>query len=124
MGEVQSGTAFAEIYTGKVSKMYCSGSCASVRARVQKDTPHLIVRGWDNMKPGDKLIWIKPSGLGHTGTVRKVEGDYAYVDEGNTTEGLDGSGKIERDGGGSYLTKRHRNGYGDTKVKMIVRPFA
>lgn len=122
MGEQQVLVGYAEKKTGKVSKMPCSGSCASVRARAPKE----IVIEYKDSQAGDVWIWMHPSGSGHTGNFRRwiKLGQTAQLNEGNTTAGKIGD-KIVREGGGAYLTERAAEFSSSAymRLKMVVRPF-
>lgn len=114
--------AYAEAKTGKKSKVYNSGSCASVR----KHSASMAISPKDSMY-GDLWIWFyTATGTGHTGIfeawIKKAK--EALMNEGNTTKGKVGE-KIVREGGGAYQTERAL--ITDTKasmyLKMVIRPF-
>ena len=118
----QTPVAYAERKLGIVSKLYSSGSCASVRK-------HSATMAIDPKKSvyGDIWIWIySATGLGHTGIfeawIKKDE--VAALNEGNTTAGKVGD-KIIRDGGGAYQTERAYETSKTSKMNlgMVIRPF-
>jgi len=119
---VQTAVAYAEKKTGKVSKIYSSGSCASVR----KYSSSLAIDG-SKSQYGDIWVWIySATGLGHTGV---FEGWIKYLisavlNEGNTTAGKVGD-SIVREGGGSYQTERAYDTNKKSKMYlgMVIRPF-
>ena len=102
MYSVQVCIAYAEKKTGIYSEVYCSGSCASVRA---KSASKAI--SYKKSKYGDVWVWIYNTGLGHTGVFESwiYEGKVAVLNEGNTTQGKAGE-VIVREGGGQYQTER------------------
>ena len=114
--------AYAESKTGKKSKIYNSGSCASVR----KNSAGLAI-DYKNSKAGDIWIWRYPStGNGHTGVFGGWLSKYkaATLKEGNTTSGKIGD-KIVREGGGAYTTEREviTNTKASMYLAMVIRPF-
>lgn len=125
MSFVQTCIAYAEVKTGIVSKVYASESCASVR---QKSPVSLNVKG-EASKEGDVWVWMytsgSRSGLGHTGIfINWTNAQYisgARLIEGNTESGLV-DGKVNRDGGGVYITLRPFLIKG-MKLAAVLRPF-
>lgn len=120
MYAVQVSVAWVEKKTGVVSKLYSSGSCASVR---QKTISSLSVVP-EESQPGDVWVWIYDTGLGHTGVFSEwvAKASKAYLYEGNTTKGLGKDGKINREGGGYYKTERAFKISG-MKLGKVFRPF-
>jgi len=120
MYAVQTSVAWVERKTGIVSKLYASGSCASVRAK----TPSSLSVKPEDSQAGDSWVWIYETGLGHTGTFAEWKSKLvkAYLYEGNTTKGLGKDGKINREGGGYYLTER-AFAISGMKLGKVFRPF-
>lgn len=121
MSASQTCVAYAEKKTGKVSKLYESASCASVRA----NSSSLAVAAKDSQY-GDLWVFVYLTGLGHVGI---FEGWIKYMvsavlNESNTTAGKVGD-VVVREGGGSYQTEREL--ITDTKAKMrlgmVIRAF-
>jgi hypothetical protein len=120
MYAVQVCVAWVECKTGVVSKLYSTGSCASLRAK----TVSSMQVDKTKMKAGDIWIWRYPKGNGHTGVFAEwVDSKNAILYEGNTTQGLGSDGLIDREGGGFYKTKRAAVIKG-MELAMVVRAFA
>ena len=115
---VQACIAYAELKTGLISSIAASGSCADVR---NASKPEMKVKTIP--LPGAVVIWRHANGSGHTGIVVAANQDYFYACEGNTTGGLDEQGKIEREGGGAYYTKRDMHPTGEMKVWGFLKPI-
>lgn len=122
MYAVQTAVSYAEKKTGKVSKLYSSGSCASVRAK----TPTALQINYKTSSYGDIWIWVHTNGLGHTGNFKNWIKQYSSTSmfEGNTTAGRVGD-KIVREGGGYYQTERRveLEKTSNMRLAMVVRAF-
>lgn len=119
MSFVQTMIAYAELKTGKKSPIAVSEGCAQVWTRTDKKQ-----RVKKLPLPGAVIYWKNSkTGGGHTGIVEATDGVNFYAFEGNTTGGLDPSGKIERDGGGVYHTLRSHKGNGSMKLIGFLKPF-
>lgn len=122
MYAVQVCVAWVEVKTGKVSKLYSSGSCEQVRRLSPKE---LVIPSANSMH-GCIWVWIYSStGMGHTGVFDKwfVRMSQAQLYEGNTSQGYGPDGKIDREGGGFYKTKRAYVISG-MKLGLVLNPFA
>lgn len=120
MSFVQTMIAYAEVMTGKVSPIFVSEGCAQTWLNTDK-----AQRVFKVPAPGAVVIWKnETTGMGHTGIVSSynAKGGYFNAIEGNTGGGVDG-GKVVRDGGGVYFTKRSIHGDGSMKVRGFLKPF-
>lgn len=115
---VMSIIAYAELKTGLKSKVKHSGSCASIWNSCTSD---MLVKY--NPLPGGLCVWRHHNGSGHIGIVVAADEETMFLVEGNTTSGLDPDGKIEREGGGCYFTKRSRCPTGEMKIRGFIKPF-
>lgn len=119
MAFVQTCLAYVETKTGVKSPIVASEHCMSV---FRATRPELRVRL--NPLPGAIVIWKHGStDNGHTGVVLGADESTFTAVEGNTTSGQDPNGKVVRDGGGVYFTKRSRGGNGDMKIVGFLIPF-
>lgn len=100
---VQTCIAYAELKTGLKSKIIASGSCAAMRKASTSDMKVARIP-----LPGAIVLWLRKNGTGHTGVVVASDENIFYTCEGNTSQGLDPDGKVEREGQGSYYCKRDR----------------
>lgn len=119
MGLVQTCLAFAEQKTGVASPICASEHCLTV----WNETPAIQrVRTVPDL--GAIIIWRHGSSAsGHTGiTASAVTGRQFSAVEGNTEAGIVG-GKVERDGGGVYYTKRSLDGAGTMRLVGFLKPF-
>jgi hypothetical protein len=74
--------------------------------------------------PGAIVIWQHGlSQNGHTGIFLEASDGIMTCIEGNTEAGISPVGKVERDGGGVYVTKRSMKGTGLMRVKGFLKPF-
>ncbi|NJL24010.1 MAG: CHAP domain-containing protein [Calothrix sp. SM1_5_4] len=60
---------------------------------------------------------------GHTGIVESADENVFTAFEGNTEKGIDPNGKIQRDGGGVYHTKRVMGDQGTMVLLGFLKPF-
>lgn len=115
----QTVVAFAEYKTGKLSRLYASEHCQTA----WRETPAFMKIPRKDLKPGDHVAWGKiGSDAGHWGIVIEVHSDFMIVIEFNTTKGNEG-GKIVREGGGVYVTKRPYTTVDNMKLLGFIRPF-
>jgi hypothetical protein len=119
MSFVQTCLAFAEVRCGAKSPIHPSEHCMTVWNKTAKSQ-----RVKTLPLPGAIIIWQHGKGpAGHTGIVEGCDGKIFTAFEGNTESGLDPKGKVERDGGGVYHTKRNISGNGSMKVVGFLKPF-
>ena len=119
MAAVQTWLAYAEEACSVVSPVYASEHCLTV----WRNTPEAQrVKICPN--PGAIIIWRHGNtDSGHTGiTFSPVVGDSYEAIEGNTESGIVG-GRIERDGGGVYSTRRTLTGSDSMRVVGFLKPF-
>lgn len=121
MWYVQALIAYVEKKLNIKSKIYHSGSCASVWEKTPKDQRAKIFP-----LAGAVVIWKnKKTGMGHTGIfIESTDKKTMLTSEGNSTEGLNSRGEVERDGGGVYLCKRSMKGHGNMEVRGFLIPFS
>lgn len=119
MAFVETMIAFIE-YDFKVkSPIFASEHCMTVWGKTPK-----AQRVKMSPLPGAIVIWQKGnSSSGHTGIVEGADEKNFTAYEGNTESGVNTKGKVERDGGGVYHTKRSRKGSGSMKVVGFLKPF-
>ena len=120
MGFVQSCIAYVERKISVASRIYPSEHCMTVWVRSPK-----ILRVKFHPLPGAICIWnYIGSQSGHTGIVKVADAisRKMILVEGNTEAGIIG-GKVERDGGGAYITNRSMDGSGKMKVVGFLKPF-
>jgi|LakMenE01Jun11ns_1017448.scaffolds.fasta_scaffold9953450_9 hypothetical protein len=116
MAAMQAAIAYAEIKSGKKSRLYGSEHCMTV----WRNTP---VDMRCQLKRGAIIIWNKPgSDAGHTGMVDKFAVQTMNTYEGNTTAGLE-AGKIVRDGDGFYYCQRPTVSTPSMKLVGFLDPF-
>lgn len=119
MSAQQTGIAYAEFKTGIISPIYASEHCLTV----WKNTPE-EQRVKRFPLAGAIIIWQHGvSSSGHAGCLESTDGDIMFSYEGNTTQGLDENGDVEREGGGFYYCKRGFAGNGEMKVVGFLKPF-
>lgn len=118
MSAVQTWLAYAEIKTGIHSPIYPTEHCMTCWRETDASQRVKI-----SPKRGAIIIWKKGSSdSGHTGIVIEPYPTFFYAVEGNTEAGING-GKIERDGGGVYKTKRPKSAVGNMKIVGFLKPF-
>lgn len=115
---VQTCIGYVEMKTGVKSPIITSGACDEVR---HASTPEMKVKTIP--LPGAVAIWIHANGTGHTGIVVAADDEVFFACEGNTTGGLDEQGRVEREGGGAYYTKRSMHPDGEMKLWGFLKPF-
>lgn len=120
MSTVQSCIAYAETKLGVHSPVFGSEHCLTV----WQGTP-VEQRVKISPLPGAICIWRHGhTSSGHTGIVLAADEEIMHLVEGNTNAGSnDPNGKVERNGGGCYFTKRSRHGTGDMSVVGFIKPF-
>ncbi len=118
MSFVQTCLAYAETVTGKKSPIPVSESCDYVFRNTPKE---FHVKKYPAQYA--IVVWIKPSGLGHTGVLEEFNSDEFTAFEGNTESGVKG-GRVERDGGGVYHTERSFPGSNSFRVRGFLIPFS
>lgn len=119
MAFVQTLIAYVEYKLGIVSRLPAGEHCLTVLDQAPSD---LIVKFFP--LPGAIPIWQHGSSMnGHTGIFLESEDGYMMCIEGNTESGLSLTGRIERDGGGVYHTKRSMKRNGDMHVRAFLKPF-
>lgn len=119
MSLMQTCLAYAEVKTGAKSPIAASEHCMTV----WNETPE-YQRVKFTPLAGAIVIWRHGKGpSGHTGCVLSSDEHEFRAVEGNTTSGSTASGKVVREGGGVYFTKRSRNGNGDMHVVGFLKPF-
>lgn len=118
MAFIQTCLAYAENKSGQISPIAASEHCMTVW---RSTPPKQRVKTFP--LPGAIIIWKKGStDSGHTGAVSEWRGQSFEAIEGNTEQGILG-GKVERDGGGVYMTERKATGTGMMKVVGFLKPF-
>lgn len=120
MSAQQTCVAFAEEVTGVKSLLHASEHCMTV----WRETPR-IMRVQTIPLPGAMTIWKHGgSDAGHTGCTGTYTPKTRSFEsfEGNTESGM-ANGKVERDGGGFYLTRRSVNGAGTMHLQGWLKPF-
>lgn len=119
MSTIQSAIAYVEVKLSVKSPIFASEHCLSVWDRTPK-----AQRVQRIPAPGAIIIWQHGTSMaGHTGIVTKYEGGTMRCIEGNTTQGLNPDGSIEREGGGVYETQRNSRANGTMKVVGFLKPF-
>lgn len=120
MSLVQTCLAFAELRSGHASPIEHSEHCLTV----WRETPE-AQRVRTLPAPGAIIIWRHgTSDSGHTGcTISAVSFSEFDAVEGNTESGLTAAGKIEREGGGVYQTRRRMTGAGNMHIVGYLKPF-
>ena len=102
----------------KRSKIYSTEHCMTCWNKSPKECRI------DQPVPGAVVIWQKgTSSSGHTGivvSIDKDDHDYMWTIEGNTGP----SERVEREGDGVYLKKRHIRQTGNMRVRGFLRPWA
>ena len=120
MSAVQTWLAYAERVTGVKSPIIAGEHCLTVWSDSPKEQRVRTVPG-----PGAIIIWRHGNtSSGHTGVTCEqpsVSRIFSAV-EANTESGNSG-GKIERDGGGVYYTKRSLDGAGSMHIVGFLKPF-
>lgn len=120
MSAQQTCVAFAELMTGVASALAVSEHCLTV----WRETPAEL-RVKTVPLPGAMTIWRHgTSDAGHTGCTGALDPKTGTFEscEGNTEAGIIG-GKVERDGGGFYFTRRAIKGAGEMHVVGWLKPF-
>jgi hypothetical protein len=119
MGFVQSCVAYVERKYAIKSLLHASESCMDVWTYTPREQRVKILPA-----PGAVAIWRHgDTWKGHTGLVKLyVPKIYMNLIEGNTNAG-DVNGKIVREGGGVYPTKRKIGTIGDMKLVGFLKPF-
>jgi hypothetical protein len=119
MSFVQTLIAYVETKTGLVSPIFASEHCLTVWQNTPSEQRVQVLP-----LAGAIVIWRHGhSTSGHTGIVLSCDEKIFQAIEGNTEGGIDPNGKVERDGGGVYHTKRSRLGNGDMRVVGFLKPF-
>ena len=119
MSTMQSCLAYAELKTGIKSPIYPSEYCINVWAQTPVEQ-----RVKSIPLPGAIVIWKHGNtSSGHTGCVIGADEKTFQAVEGNTTSGTDPNGKVIREGGGCYFTKRSMAGNGDMHVVGFLKAF-
>jgi hypothetical protein len=114
----QSLIAYVEARLGIRSEIFSSEHCMTVYNSSPKS-----LRVKSIPLPGALCIWRKgTTASGHTGILLEYGPKVMTLVEGNTEAGFIG-GKVERDGGGVYLTERSIKGTGSLKVVGFLKPF-
>lgn len=73
---------------------------------------------------GSIVIWQKGQTVsGHTGIVVSGTRSEFFAIEGNTEAGLDTKGRVVRDGGGVYHTRRQITPKGSMRILGFIKPF-
>ena len=120
MSFVQTCIAYVETKLKITSPIPASEHCMTV----WNSTPKYL-RVKSVPLPGAIIIWRRGAGpAGHTGIMtewHRTSSSFEAI-EGNTESGLAG-GKVERDGGGVYLTERSRSGTSSMKIMGFIKPF-
>ena len=116
---VQTLIAYCELKTGQKSRVFASEHCATIW-----NNTHTELRVKKHPAPGAIVIWGYQGTIsGHCGIVLDAGSAEFRAIEGNTEAGLSPSEKVERDGGGVYLTRRNRLGQGRMIVRGFLKPF-
>lgn len=120
MALMQTCIAYAEVKTGIKSPILSSEHCVTTWEDTPKEQRVKI-----SPLPGAIIIWQHgKSSNGHTGIVIGADDKNLQAVEGNTTSGSDDpNGKVEREGGGVYFTRRSRKGNGDMHILGYLKPF-
>ena len=121
MDQQQSCIAYAERKTGVASKIAASESVTetwrstTVSCRVDRA----------NLQAGDLWLWEHGTTWeGHTGNFQSlISLNMAELVEGNTSSGANAKGEIERDGGGTYVTRRPFAPVGNMHLLGFLRAF-
>lgn len=121
---VQSCVAYAELKTGKVSKLPASGHCMTTW---NKSSDEIKVK--THPLPGAIPIWRHgTSSSGHTEILLGADESTMKCVGGNTS-GADKTGKVTREGNGVYYTSRSMQGFpkikSGAKMKLVgfLKPF-
>lgn len=118
MSFVQTCLAYAETKLEVVSPIPSTEHCMTA----WHETPKMM-RVRTIPLPGAIVIWKRGSGpAGHTGILTEYRRTTFEAVEGNTESGIAG-GKVERDGGGIYVTSRSTKGNGNMTVVGYLKPF-
>lgn len=119
MALIQTCLAYAELKTGVESPILPTEHCMTCWRDTNKDQRVKVTP-----KRGAIVIWKHGStDNGHTGVyLEPLTGQSFHAIEGNTESGI-ANGKVERDGGGVYLTVRRKVGNGDMKIVGYLKPF-
>lgn len=122
MSFVQTCLAYAELKTGVKSPLAATEHCMTLWnvTKIEQKVKHTPARG-------AIVIWnYKGTTDGHTGifleSYKTKKGSMFRAVEGNTESGVS-NGKVERDGGGVYLTERASAGSGSLIIKGYIKPF-
>lgn len=119
MAFVQSCLAYVEWKLNVVSPIYSSEHCLTVWRNTSS-----LQRVQRQPLPGAIAIWKHDgSDSGHCGIVLGAGEGAFFAIEANTTGGQDPAGKVVREGGGIYLTKRSLSGAGAMKLLGFLKPF-
>lgn len=121
MSFMQTGLAYAEVKTGVKSPLPATEHCLTLWQTAPKSQRVKKVPA-----RGAIAIWQKgTSTSGHTGAVVEYGHKKSKMKmvEGNTEAGVTSGGKIERDGGGVYLTERSTGNMGTMKLLGFLKPF-
>jgi hypothetical protein len=118
MSFVQVCIAYAEEKTGVKSPIIAHEHCLTVWNQSPKN-----LRCTADPLPGAIIVWRHgDTASGHTGILTSFGPDSMTAVEGNTESGVAG-GKVERDGGGVYATKRSKTGAPAMRVMGFLKPF-
>jgi hypothetical protein len=116
---VETIIAYCELKLGVVSRLPATEHCLTAW---QTSHPDLHVKY--GPLPGAIIIWRHGSSSnGHTGIFLEHKDGIMKCVEGNTESGLSPQGKVERDGGGIYLTNRSMKGTGSLKILGFIKPL-
>jgi hypothetical protein len=118
MSAAQTWLAYVETKLGIKSPIFASEHCMTTWTK----TP-AAQRVLRKPLPGAIIIWNYPPGSnGHTGILVEHNGATIGAVEGNTESGLV-AGKIERDGGGVYATRRASRSTPKMRLVGYLKPF-
>ncbi|MDB5897299.1 MAG: domain containing protein [Ramlibacter sp.] len=125
MGFVQSCLAYAELKTGKKSRVKASGACMSVWNGTPED-----LRVKLSPLAGAIAIWqhTNDPNHGHTGIVLDCDGVSFHAIEGNTRDGyVDLNGAVDQQGDGVGFTHRRYDLFnpqqGDMQLRGFLKPY-
>jgi hypothetical protein len=120
MAFVQTIIAYVEVKLGITSRLPAGEHCLTVL----KESPEELRVKYFPLA-GAIPIWQHGSSInGHTGFfLESLHDGLMSAVEGNTESGLTADGKVERDGGGVYMTKRSMKANGNMKIVAFLKPF-
>lgn len=118
MSFMQTCIAYAEFHTNIKSLFPATEHCMTAW-----NTCPQSLKVKEFPAPGAIVIWRHgQTSSGHTGMFKDGNHSTFHAIEGNTESGLVG-GKVERDGGGVYLTTRSMSGSGSMRLVGFLKPF-